>query len=977
MRHMPVEGACRAGMTKAAGRQLIGKAEDTERRATAPDDRGVDAFNKRTYTIQKDMSAGTIMKENHQLKNTPEAKTDWHAIDTDRALAILATGRSGISSSDAAARLARYGRNTIARDATDGMLKLLWRQVNNPLIWVLIASCALAVLLGKMTDGLIVLAVVVINTIIGFIQEYKAGKAIEALSQLVPQNTAVMRDGRVMTLPVSEIVPGDIVQLSSGDRVPADMRLIQVKNLQIEEAALTGESVPARKMTEPVEPAAGIGDRLCMAYGGTLVISGTALGLITATGGTTELGRISAMLGETTDLETPLTKKLASVGKYLTVAILAITLVIMAIGTTRAVWQGMDVFSALKETMIFAIALAVGAIPEGLPAIVTIALAIGVQRMAKRNAIIRKLPAVETLGSTTVICTDKTGTLTRNEMTVVEVWVPGHRLRLTGTGYHPDGHLLRDGVPVDSVPQGVRRLLTDGALCNDASISFRDGSWSISGDPTEASLLVAAEKIRIDTEGEKSSQPRLDVIPFESEHQYMATLHGGDAKRIILKGAPEIIIPRCADCYDAIDGDLGVLSSLVEDLGSRGMRVLAVAEKACPAETDAISPDDVLTGFSLVGFIGMIDPPRQEAIEAVAACHQAGIVVKMITGDHRTTAQSIGVEVGLSRDGRTVTGAELARMDSAEFSAAAMTANIFARVAPEHKLNLVRALQKENHIVSMTGDGVNDAPALKQANIGVAMGITGTSVAKESADIVLADDNFASIKAAVEEGRRVYDNLVKSLAFLLPTNLGIALIFICAILFFPFDPLTKELLLPMTPAQLLWINMIAAVALALPFAFEVKEPTLMSRPPRDPDAPLFSGFVLFRTVFVSIVMTAGTLLLFQWEYQRALAAGVHSAKALPEAQTMAVTFVIFFQIFYMFNCRTLKDSLLKIGFFSNTMVFAGIAVVLVLQSLLIYAPLLQSIFGTAPLDLRGIGISALCGALIFPVIALEKWLRFR
>lgn len=909
------------------------------------------------------------------MNGVNDKRSPWHVIDSEEAFIRAGSGPGGLSSSDAAERMKQYGPNIISRGKKDGPLKLLWRQINNPLIWVLIASCSLAMTLGKVTDGLVVLAVVVINTIIGFIQEYKAGRAIEALISMVPENATVVRDGRNVVLPVSELVPGDIVHLASGDRIPADMKLIQTKNLQVQESALTGESVPVQKSTEPVEEQAGIGDRFCMAYGGTLVTAGTAAALVTGTGKDTELGRISEMLGVTADLDTPLTRKLSAVGKYLTIVILGVTLLILGIGTIRAMGQGMDIMPALKETIIFSIALAVGAIPEGLPAIVTIALAIGVRRMARRNAIVRKLPAVETLGSTTVICTDKTGTLTRNEMTVVEVWTPAHILGIEGAGYEPIGRFISNGVPVGVIPSDVSRLLLDGVLCNDAELYPDGAGWSVSGDPTEAALVVAAAKAGILAGNIRGVNTRIDVIPFESEHQFMATLHAGEHPRIVIKGAPEVILKRCGSYYGQITLNTGEVASITENLGAKGMRVLAIAEKAWESGITHIEADDVTSGFMLVGLVGMIDPPRQEAVEAVKSCHAAGIAVKMITGDHRTTAQSIGKQIGLLRAHASLTGAELSQMDEAQLTETALQVNIFARVAPEHKIALVKSLQKEQQIVAMTGDGVNDAPALQQANIGVAMGITGTSVAKESADIVLADDNFATIRAAVEEGRRVYDNLIKSLAFLLPTNMGISIIFIFAIMFFPFNPATMELLLPMEPAQLLWINMVAAVALALPFAFEVKEADIMRRPPRDPKEPLFSKFVIFRTVAVSVLMTIGTILLFMWEYARSLSTGMPAPAALSESQTMAVTFVIMFQIFYMLNCRSLKDSIFKIGVFSNRTVFIGIGAVLVLQALFIYAPFMNAVFGTSWLDIQDIAIATSAAAIILPVIGFEKWLR--
>ena len=898
----------------------------------------------------------------------------WHATEYEQVLEEMESSKTGLTSYEAKTRLEEFGANQIKRKRKDGPFKLAWRQINNPLIWVLIGSSTLATLIGKITDGLVVLSVVIINTVIGFIQEFKAGNAIEALGGMVPDNATVLRDGTNKTIPVSEIVPGDIVRLEAGDRIPADMRLIHQKNLMVAEAVLTGESLPVQKSIPSVNKDAAIGDRKCMVYGGTLVTAGTATAVVVATGMSTELGKISNMLGEATDLETPLTKKLATVGKYLTIGVVIITVFIMIIGTIRATGQGILLDMALKDSLIFAIALAVGAIPEGLPAVVTIALAIGVQRMAKRKAIIRKLPAVETLGSTTVICTDKTGTLTRNEMTVKEVWTIKNSYQVTGVGYNPSGIFLQHEQELTVLPDDVRTLLKNAVLCSDANIKKEGISYGFTGDPTEVALIVAAAKANIEANELRTLSPRIDVIPFDSDLQYMAILSGNQNRQIIIKGAPEVIMKRCIEHLGGYALDHQQIISQIERLGSKGMRVLAVGQKDWSKNNNKeLTTNDVLNGFQFVGLIGMIDPPRTEAIEAIKACHTAGIVVKMITGDHRATASSIGMDLGLSSTGEVVTGVELSIMDEETLAKTVRNINIFARVAPEHKLSLVKALQKSFQVVAMTGDGVNDAPSLKQANIGIAMGITGTSVSKEAADIVLADDNFSSIGAAVEEGRRVYDNLIKSLAFLLPTNLGLALILIYGIMFFPFNPITQELLLPMLPTQLLWINLVAAIALAIPLAFEVKEPNAMRRPPRKPNEPLFNKFVTFRLVFVSIIMTAGTILLFNWEYSRALSSGISDLKALQKAQTIAVTFVIIFQIFYMINCRSLKDSVFKIGIFSNYTVIIGIGAILILQTLLIYTPFMQSVFGTTSLDYRDILISVASGFVIFPLIGIEKY----
>jgi Ca2+-transporting ATPase len=904
----------------------------------------------------------------------------WHALPVEEVLARLQCTGHGLSSDEARRRLAEHGPNALPRPRGDSAFMLLWRQIDNPLIWVLLASSVIAMAMGKVVDGAVVLGVVVLNTLIGFIQEFRAGKAIEALSQMVPETATALRDHRRINIPAAELVPGDVVVLQSGDKVPADMRLIQVRNLKIEEAALTGESIPSEKRLAPIEADAAIGDRHNLTFGGTLVTYGTGHAVVVATGTHTELGRISDMLDEATSLETPMTHALAVIARYITIGIVAITAVMIAFGLVRMGRQGVPILEALEDAVIFAIALAVGAIPEGLPAIVTIALAIGVQRMAARRAIVRKLPAVETLGSTTVICSDKTGTLTRNEMTVQAIWTAQHTLSVTGVGYEPRGELRRDDEVIAPSPE-VAALLRDAALCNDSSIVHEDGHWKLAGDPTEGALVVAAEKLGIEVTGARARYPRLDAIPFESENQFMATLHAtpGGAQRIILKGAPEVVLARCHRHGDGSSFAAGAVLAEVDRLAREGMRVLAIAAKTPATALERLEMDHVQDGFELAGIEGMIDPPRAEAIEAVKACHAAGITVKMITGDHKTTAEAIGHELGITGDDArgALSGVQLSAMDDDQLRAAASQVNVFARVAPEHKLALVRALQQEGHVVAMTGDGVNDAPALKQANIGVAMGITGTAVSKEAADIVLTDDNFASIAAAVEEGRHVYDNLIKSLAFVLPTNIGLALILMSAVMIFPFDAATGELLMPMQPTQLLWINLVAAVSLALPLAFEAKEPSSMLRPPRKPTEPVLSGFVIVRTALVALLMAAGSIGVFLYEYERELAAGIAEQVALAEAQTMAVTTVILFQIFYLLNCRSLRDSVFKIGLTSNVTVYIGIAVVLLLQLAFVYLPLMNWLFDTVPLDGGEWLASALVASVVLPVISAEKALRHR
>lgn len=895
-------------------------------------------------------------------------RTSWHSERAEEVLRTLGTSSEGLSSEEAGQRLERFGPNVLPRARGITIPRLLWRQFNNPLLFVLIGTGLLALLMGKMIDGFVVLGVVVLNAIIGFVQEFRAGKAIEALVELVPNAATVLRDGRQITLSADHLVPGDVVLLQAGDKVPADLRLLTARGLRVEEAALTGESVPVGKDPAPVPPEATLGDRKSLVYSGTLVAGGTGSAVVVETGSRTELGRISSLLSETTELETPLTKQMGSVAGMLTIAIGIVALLLLGIG----LWRGYQ----LIDAVLAAITLAVAAIPEGLPAIITIALAIGVQRMAGRRAVIRKLPAVETLGSTTVICTDKTGTLTKNEMTVQALWTPGSgRFDLDGVGYAPEGHLTWRDEPCPSVPGEVEELLKAGALCNDAHLFKEKGLWQISGDPTEGALVVAAEKVGINVPEMRRKWDRLDAIPFESERQFMATLHCAENYHsvIYLKGAPEIVIRRCEMQAQNATYFTFVLDQ-VNQLAAEGMRVLAVASKRIEGSPEELTEEHIQSGFTLLGLEAMIDPPRPEVIDAIRSCHRAGIDVKMITGDHSATAEAIGRQLGLMQSGeRVYTGDEIEAMSDEALQEAVLNSNVFARVAPEHKLRLVRSLQAQNHIVAMTGDGVNDAPALKQADIGVAMGISGTAVAKEAAAMVLTDDNFASIEAAVEEGRRVYDNLIKSLAFVLPTNIGEALIILIAVLFAPM--VNGHPLLPMEPVQILWINLVATVTLALPLAFETMEPGVMRRPPRDARAPILSRFVLYRTIVVAGLMTVGALALFLYEYDLELDNGTPWQLAQARAQTLAVTTVILFQIFYLLQCRSLKTSILRIGLWTNPLVYVGIAALLLMQFAFVYVSFMNTLFGSVPLEAGAWLRAALVALSVLPVISFEKWWR--
>jgi Ca2+-transporting ATPase len=920
--------------------------------------------------VDQDVSRSRTIAEVRTGTDTGQGRP-WFALSPERALVDLNSDASGLSAEDATARFQETGPNSLPRVGGTRPFAVLWAQINEPLIWVLIGAAALALALGKVNDGLIVAAVVVINAVIGFLQEFRASKAVEALSDMVPEYATVMRDGALQRVPVATLVPGDVVHLGAGDEVPADLRLLTAKGLQVEEAMLTGESVPAVKSSQAVAADARLGDRTSMVFGGTLVTSGTATALVVETGSRTELGRMSSLLQQVVELETPLTKALGRLGRTIALAVVALAATMLVIGSARAVAAGADLADAFADSAIFAISLAVGAIPEGLPAIVTVALAVGVRRMANRRAIVRSLPAVETLGSTSVVCTDKTGTLTRNEMVVRAVRVGQREFAVGGVGYEPSGTFELAGESV-AAPAEVQEMLRDAALCSDATL-VRDGDvWTITGDPTEGAIMAAAYKAGIDAAAARRKVDRVDAVPFDSDLQMMAVLVDDDLRRrLIVKGAPEAVVSRAEMSEAERDGQL----RRVGDMASRGLRVLAIASRPWTHDRSELLHDD-LVGLRFDGLVGMMDPPRAEAIDAVRACHDGGIGVKMITGDHAITAAAIGREIGLDAGERAVTGSELATMDEDELDRTLAATDVFARVAPEQKLRLVRALQRMGQVVAMTGDGTNDAPALKQADVGVAMGITGTSVSKEAADLVLTDDNFASIRAAIEEGRRVYDNLIKSLVFVLPTNLALALILMFAVAFFPFDEVTGELLLPIQPSQILWINLVASVALAVPLAFEVAEANVMRRRPRDPQAPPLSRFVVLRTISVAVLIAAGAIGLSIWEYRTQLADGLTHAVAIADAQTMAVTTVIFSQVFYVLLSRSLTGSSMR-RLSSNPAIVIGIVGILLLQAAFVYLPVMHSIFETAPLTPLQLAVSMAGAAMLMSVIAIQKAIACR
>ena len=887
---------------------------------------------------------------------------DWHHLPAEEAAKLLESDfATGLSAEEVRRRQKEFGANRLtARRGTPGWRRFL-KQFTEPLIYALIAAASITAWLGEYVDAGIIFGVVFINAVIGFIQESKAEGALEALMKMVTTEATVRRGGERWRVPSTELVPGDVVMLEAGDRVPADLRLFQVKGLRVDESALTGESLPADKHPDAVAQDAVLGDRKCLAFTGTLITAGRGEGLVWAIGDQTETGRISHLISSAVEISTPLTKKIAQFSRLVLWVILVLGTATFAIGVARGK-EPVEMFMA-------AVALAVGVIPEGLPAAVTVVLAIGVTRMAKRHAIIRKLPAVETLGSTTVICSDKTGTLTENAMTVQEIFAGGRAYVVSGSGYQDAGDIRLDGQVVTAESSvALGECLEAGLLCNDSQISEADdGAFRVQGDPTEAALIVTARKGGLLDAELHRIHPRLDSIPFESEHQFMATLHrGGHVSPHIIykKGAIERMLERCTTALQA-DGamteiDQPQIRNAAEQMASRGLRVLAFARGPAAGEQTTIEHHHVANGLTFLGLQGMMDPPRAEAIAAVAKCQRAGIAVKMITGDHAATARAIAQKIGLANDAPAVTGRELEQVSDADLPALADRTAVFARVAPEQKLRLVRALQARGHIVAMTGDGVNDAPALKQADIGIAMGISGTDVAKGAADMVLTDDNFATIEAAVEEGRGVFDNLTKFIVWTLPTSCGQALILLSSII--------VGFALPTLPVQLLWVHLTTAVFLGIMLVFEPKEDDLMQCAPRDPKLPILTRALILRTALVSIVMLVGALWLFFFE--------LHSeGHPLAMARTAVINVVVIVEIGYLFNCRSLHRSVASIGIFKNRAAIVGAVAMIGVQLFFTYAPLMHTAFHTAAIDLGAWLRIAAVAALSFAIVEIEKWVR--
>lgn len=894
----------------------------------------------------------------------------WHNLSAEQTVEHLGVDPDkGLDLLEIQQRHECFGENKLKEKKRDNPFIRFLLQFNNPLLLILLASSVITAFVKDLIDALVIFAAVLINAILSYLQETRAEAAIEALASSLASETTVLRAGETRRIQSVELIPGDIVILNAGDRVPADMRIIASKGLFISEAALTGESVPSEKDHSLVLPEETLlADRHNMVYASTLVASGTGKAVVTATGNFSEIGHISEMISEAEQIQTPLTKKIASFSKVVMAAILALAAGVMAISLARG--------EALADTLFAAIALAVAMIPEGLPTAMTVTLAIGVQRMARRRAIIRRLPAVEALGSTTVICTDKTGTLTQNQMTVSDILTAGNVYQLPGSGFIPEGGLFFEGHSIKPDPgTAVYQILLCGLLCNESSLSYADEKLDFTGDPTEIALLTSAMKAGLRPDELKPTYPRIDSFPFDSKNHFMATLHAtkDGRKMVFLKGALEVLLARSESQFTA-EGrqmplkDSSEIESVANQLAANGKRVLAFAYKELSPKVTTLEESVLTNGLVFLGLQAMIDPPRPEAMLAVKACQDAGISVKMITGDHLLTAAAIARDIGIipetgavSSGSQIINGSDLAGMTDELLINNVNKFNVFSRVSPDQKLRLVKALQTRGEIVTMTGDGVNDGPALKQANIGVAMGITGTEVAKEASDMVLTDDNFATIEAAVEEGRSIFDNIIKIITWTVPTNIGEGLIILVALMLGE--------VLPIIPIQILWINMVTVGLLGIVLAMEGKEPDIMRRLPRKPAAPIIPPQIIPRIFFVGVVILLAGFQMFEWE--------LRLGSSLATARSAAVNSVVFIEIFFLFNSRSLVYSPFRIGFFKNRWLIAGVFGIIGLQMMFTYMPFMNVIFGSAALTMEAWWRILASGLLVFVLVEIEKALRQR
>ncbi len=895
---------------------------------------------------------------------------DWHDKSVEEILKQFnVSPEQGLTAEEVSRRQEAHGRNILTKDTGQSAFQLFIAQFKDPMIYILIVAFLLMVFLSEWLEAVVVFIIVLANAVIGFAQESKALKAMDALSKSMEIDATVIRSGTAARIPADQLVPGDIVNLQSGDKVPADLRLLKIRELQVDESALTGESVPVRKQTEPLPTDTVLADRTNLAYSSTLVTYGTGTGVVTTIGDHTEIGHINKMLTSASVLETPLTRKIHQFSQILLAGVIGLSFVAFIFGWLHGYTS--------TDLILTVISLAVAAIPESLPAVVTVILALGVTRLAQKNAIIRKLPAVETLGSTSIICSDKTGTLTQNEMTVEQIEAGGQVFAVSGVGYKPEGDFSLNGAQID--PQtlpALSEILSAGLLCNDSRLNQTGDGLNVEGDPTEGALITSANKAGFTAEELLKTMPRIDAIPFESEYMYMATLHQREENRppiVYLKGSLESILSRCEAAYDQNTKPVALNVDRVHQQSSKmagqGLRVLAFACKEMPIGTRSIGHNDVADGLTYLGLQAMIDPPRPGIDKAFHDCYKAGIRVKMITGDHVDTATAIADQIvrdwapdeaellGVEFKIHSISGRKLGELEGAEFADTALRTHVFARVAPEQKLRLVEALQSKGYVIAMTGDGVNDAPALRQADIGVAMGITGTEVSKEAADIILTDDAFTTIRDAVEEGRGVYDNIVKFITWTLPTNISEAGVVLLALIFGAASPIQ--------PLHILWVNTVTAVLLGLMLAFELKEPGLMTLPPRNAEEPLVAVNML------KYVLVVGLLLIFSVfvVYERSML----RFDDLEVAQTAAVNAIVFGEMFYLFNVRSFRNRLGEIGLFSNKRLLGGVALMTVLQIIFTYAGFMNRIFGTAPLS----AIIWLCiiaaSLVIFFFVEIMKW----
>ncbi|MCK5241854.1 HAD-IC family P-type ATPase [bacterium] len=892
---------------------------------------------------------------NSDKKN--DLAVNWYQRDTPDVFSQLKTSLEGLSVSEVAARLKEYGPNKLAEEKKISKFKILLHQFNNPLIYVLLVAAVVTGLLKEYIDTSVIMAVVFLNAIIGYVQEYRAEESVRALKMMVVPKARVHRAGKDMEINSEQLVPGDIVLLAAGAKVPADLRLFKTKEIKIDEAMLTGESIASEKITVGIKEDNLIsGDQKNMAFMGTIVVNGRAQGIVVETGGSSVLGQIAKEVQEVSAGKTPLQEKLEKFARIIVYIVLGFSSLVFVGGVIMG--------TKISEMFMTAVATAISAIPEGLPVAVTIAMAIGMTRMAKQNAIIRKLPAVETLGSTTIIGSDKTGTLTKNEMTVKLLYDGEHTYEFTGSGYAPEGEILHKQKPLPGEKaNSLLQVLRIGLLCNEANVYEEAGDHKVNGDPTEGALITSALKGEFDFEKEKRSYPEIDAIPFESERGYMATLHSHGGKKIIfIKGAPEKVLSRCTECLEAGEFKKKNILQMADNFAQDGLRVLAMAYKEVPTETESISAHDIETDLIFSGLQGMIDPPRPETIAAVSKCRRAGIRVVMITGDYTVTAVTIAKNLGIGgQEPQVLSGQEIETLSDESLFQKVKEIDVYARVSPQHKLRITQQLLQQGEIMAVTGDGVNDAPALKAAHIGIAMGKTGTDVAKEASDMVLADDNFASIFSAVEKGRVVYDNIKKVTLFLISCGLG-ELIAISTTIFMGYP-------IPYIPAQILWLNLVTNGFQDIALAFEPGEKGVSERKPRDPKEGILSSLLVQRTILMGIIMAIGTVAIFLIK----LDAGV----PLERARTIALTTMVFFQFYQALNCRSENQSIFRMSLLSNPFLFYSIIAAFFAQMAVLYVPALQWVFRTVPLTLTEwveIGAST---TIIIIAVEIDKWIRRR